>query len=406
MLSTKTGAYASIGLPASQDETGSYLPDAVMTPLLEEAQKVTPEIFKARLAGGADMTGQMPALEDPQISYEKSKELILSALEKFDPALARKAKEIFDAGYDDAGRKNFIEDLSAPSLTESGSRWRLRQVPPGQMHIMRSIEAKSEKTELDPQNPNEKSVIQFEYDGTVNSTVYLAHELGHSMADDFIRDDAGNKFGNNPKHLDEFQAYFIQNIVAEDLKRNADPVLARAAKEHFDATMATNLCQLPLGLAAISAQKNENSGHSEEILKNWFNKDWATYAPAQKAAQDIEKEKIDSKSKYIKTNPQKNIEDNIARLHARPASFLLAASLAARLQDASPDERRKTSETLLGKNGPQNICDVLATAGIRTTADAQNLCRATMERTAQSITQAPAAPLHRPALKTAPQASV
>jgi len=64
------------------------------------------------------------------------------------------------------------------------------------------------------ENPNDFAVIDFEYHGTPESVVYLAHELGHAVADDIQREN-GFSFKDFSVYDMEQQAYFIQNIVSE-----------------------------------------------------------------------------------------------------------------------------------------------------------------------------------------------
>lgn len=57
----------------------------------------------------------------------------------------------------------------------------------------------------------ELAIIDYEYDGSQSSVVYLAHELGHAIADD-IQNERGARFSDFTPAEAEEQAYFIQNI--------------------------------------------------------------------------------------------------------------------------------------------------------------------------------------------------
>jgi hypothetical protein len=55
------------------------------------------------------------------------------------------------------------------------------------------------------------AIIDYEYTGTPQSVIYLAHELGHALADD-IQNENGRSFRDFTADEAEKQAYFIQNI--------------------------------------------------------------------------------------------------------------------------------------------------------------------------------------------------
>ncbi|MBI1214247.1 MAG: hypothetical protein GC185_00345 [Alphaproteobacteria bacterium] len=397
MLGYKTGAYANAGLPADKDATGSYYPDSVVEPLLDAARVAARQSFAQETSQqppGAVLTDATAVTDGPRFSFDKSRALIIEALENFDPALGQKAREIFEAGFDAAIQKNFIEDLSATMLTEDESRWRIRHVESGKMHIMRCLEAGSEATEWDPANPNAKAVIQFEYDDSINSTIYLAHELGHAIADDYIRAPDGQKFGDNPKHMDEFQAYVVQNIVYDHLMKSDDPAVAKAAKEQFDATMTRNLWQMPVSLAAQEAQKTktETGTENNKTLEEWLGPQWRQYKPAQDVADAIDGARNAQGSKHLSAVAEKKLDDTAARLHSRPVGLLLARGMVTQLQGADPQTRRRVSEALLGRDGPQNMSEVLAAAGVETPADMQKFSAAAMKSATQGVTATMKAP--------------
>ena len=67
---------------------------------------------------------------------------------------------------------------------------------------------RKEKTQI---NTTGQAIIDFAYHGTPQSVIYLAHELGHAIADDIQ-----NKYGRSFKDFSvdelERQAYFVQNM--------------------------------------------------------------------------------------------------------------------------------------------------------------------------------------------------
>lgn len=382
MLDPKTGKYASSSLPASADGQGIYFPDAVVEPFVNEARRVVSQTFQAHLARPSEFellkTGG-PFIPEPRIPLEKSRELILEALNNFDPRLGKKAQEIFNAGFDKAAKKDFIEDVNSP-VTEDDSRWRLRETAPGQARIMRCLPANSAANAYDPANPNPHAVIQYEHDGTINSTVYLAHELGHAIADDYINESP--KSGENPKNLDEFQAYFIQNIVYDHLKKNPDPAIARAAQQHFTATMTQNLYNVPVALGAQAG----NAG----TIKACLGPEWEQYKPARDTADSLQALKSGQLSQSFKEAATQKLDDRINGLHSRPMGILLASGLATRLQGEDLETRRRVSETLLGRDGPTHINAILSEAGVESPADMGKLARETIRHATDGLSPKPA----------------
>ncbi len=89
----------------------------------------------------------------------------------------------------------------------------------------------------------------------------LAHELGHAIADDNLRE-AGYTYRDKKRHMEETQAYFVQHILYDYLARHEDPGISDAARQHFTATMMENIHDLgnpsrlhvrPMGLLASLA---------------------------------------------------------------------------------------------------------------------------------------------------------
>jgi hypothetical protein len=72
----------------------------------------------------------------------------------------------------------------------------------------------------------------------------MAHEMGHSIADDYQRQ-AGNSYRDNPEHINEMQAYLTQNILWDYLRKHPDQAIADAAEKHFSSTMKMAIQNLP-----------------------------------------------------------------------------------------------------------------------------------------------------------------
>lgn len=240
MLDSRTGKYALRGLDPAQDDTGYYFPDIFV------------DAFAVHAEGPGAPPRDMP--EGRRFSVEESKALIVGALAGFDPAMAQQAREIlatalareggpaampFNAAAHDGNP--YLKSDYRLAVAE-GSRWNLALVEPGQARLMRCLPAASPQREImpgffDPANPHDQAVIEFHFDGTIDAVAYMAHELGHAMADDCQRA-AGNSFRDNPVHLAETQAYLVQHIVYDALRGHDDPAVAQAAEAHYRATMA------------------------------------------------------------------------------------------------------------------------------------------------------------------------
>ncbi len=266
-----------------------------------------------------------------RFSLEQAKSMIIAAFDRFDPELGQQARAILaTAHYKDGAAGIRAEDAyravaydgtisgDNPYLradyridVAAGARWDITAVPPGQSRLMRTLPASSTASRYDPANPYAQAVIEFEFDGTLNSVVYMAHEIGHAIADDYGRE-AGHSYRDNPSHLPETQAYLLQHVMYDYLiDGQGDAEIAASARQHSGATLRDAIMRLP--------QESE-------------------------------------------------MED-------RPMSLLVALGLHDRLQDASPFARRLASEALLGRTGPKNINEVLAIAGVMTETDLEQFAQ-------------------------------
>jgi hypothetical protein len=315
MLDPKTEKYLSFREP--NDGRGVYFPDAVVDPLMSAAQRVPQAAVQPR----------PEAVTGPQLPWDKSRQLILDALEAFDPRLKTRAQALFDAGFDKAAELNTLQPEN-DSIATGSSRWQLKQIDTGLSHsVMRSLPANSPRSKLNPDNPNPYAVIQFEHDFTINGAIYLAHELGHALADGYINENLRGKPNTTPEHMNELQAYFVQHIVYDYLRRSPDKALATAAQEHFEGTMRYNLALLPAALPELAAQKAD---------------------PQRPATEPPDP-----------TGPS----DAIQRLHSRPASILTALALYTQAE-RNPEARHSIVEAVLGGQGPKDVVAALETAGI------------------------------------------
>lgn len=146
----------------------------------------------------------------------QAKNIIIAALDQFDPELATRAANVL---YNDE-RLNIVEVAEAKTnmMQCRPAGVTMEDVKAADMYIPDFSERFGPHfTRQD--NPTDHAIIDFEYDGSPRSIVWLAHELGHAMADDL-------QLQNGHSHKDfsageqEEQAYFIQHIVSQHLKEN------------------------------------------------------------------------------------------------------------------------------------------------------------------------------------------
>lgn len=152
-------------------------------------------------------------MSENYIPLDDARNTIIEALNNFHPDLGRRAAEIL---YDDdplnrdrrlniveiSGREPKVMQCRAAGLTEQYLRER-------DMYHEDFAQQFSPFTEQE--NNRSFSVIDYEYDGTPTSVLYLAHELGHAIADDIQLE---QNIDRNQFSWDEAeeQAYFIQNV--------------------------------------------------------------------------------------------------------------------------------------------------------------------------------------------------
>jgi hypothetical protein len=263
--------------------------------------------------------------EEVYIHPSTAREIITRALTDFDPDLGRRASQIFDSGFREAVTDDRIQDIGE-TIELSDSMWQVRTVPQGQCRVMRCLPANSDATDLDPANPNDRPVIQFEYDGTIGSLIYLSHEVGHGIADQ-IMNESGFTSQTNPEHMKETQAYFVQNVIYDALRSHPDASIRDASSRHF-----TDL----------------------------FNESTSVVSRATEQPRDL----AGMPSETFNDNAQldQSRDDRLNQMHFRPLSFLSARILS---QEArSGDLRASIIGALMGASGPLAINAVMENAGI------------------------------------------
>lgn len=230
-LNPATEKYAYPSYTWQEDGKGFYFPDAAMEAFIVRAAPVTRELFETHLlldkAPGqvSPLNRHRLLIPQPQISWEESIALILGAFNDFDPVLAEKAARI----------------------TDDPLRWKLVSVEAGG-GAGRCICADTEP------NPGPFAIIEFEQDGTINDAVYIAHELGHALADD------ASHWSGKKWHMGEIQAYFTQHILYDFLRAHSNQHLRHAAETHFIGEITRDLYQIPISLGALAAERGFHQG--------------------------------------------------------------------------------------------------------------------------------------------------
>lgn len=150
------------------------------------------------------------------IPLEDAKKLIIAALDQFNPELAVRAAGVL---YDEA-RLNVVEVESARTnmMQCRPAGITMEDVIAADMHIPDFSERFGPHfTRQD--NPTDHAIVDFEYDGSPRSIVWLGHEAGHAIADDIQREH-GHSFRDFSAGEMEEQAYFVQHVVSGYIKDN------------------------------------------------------------------------------------------------------------------------------------------------------------------------------------------
>ena len=148
---------------------------------------------------------------DEDIPLENAKNLIIAALNQYHPELAKRAADILERdGHTILDNPKKITNMMQcrPSGAEEIT---------DENHPMYISQGDFDKrfgpnfTELG--NTRKHAVIDYEYFGTPHSVIYLAHEIGHAIADD-IQVERGLSHKDFSLDQQEEQAYFVQSIVS------------------------------------------------------------------------------------------------------------------------------------------------------------------------------------------------
>lgn len=151
------------------------------------------------------------------IPLQTAKNVIISALNSFDTDLGQRAAEILT----DELRANIHEVTEAKTGMMA---CRPAGITPEDLQAMGmympDFEQRFAPNFHRQDNPEDYAIVDFEYDGTTNSLVYLAHEVGHAIADDMQREQ-GLSFREFSIDQLEKQAYFVQSALQHYLQEHA-----------------------------------------------------------------------------------------------------------------------------------------------------------------------------------------
>ncbi len=215
------------------------------------------------------------------ISLQTAKQAIITALNDFDAELGRRASEIL---YND-DRLNIAEVTTAQTsmMACRPAGITIDDLKAMGMY-MSDYEEKYGPHFTQQSNPEDYAIIDFEYDGTEGSFKYLAHELGHAIADDMQREQ-GRSFRDFSLDDLEQQAYFVQTIVADHVKQstmgyNLDENLLKLSFDRCcqvqDANKAFD--------SALKASPNDRSRMISEIMAGRAERDVTDVAIVSKSS--------------------------------------------------------------------------------------------------------------------------
>lgn len=344
-----------------QDEKGYYFPDFIIDAALSAVKAVVKPTFEMHAeldrSGGvlSPLNRHRILVAKPELTWEQSCELVAGAFEVFDPRLGKRAREV---------------------MTDS-ARWRTERAEPGEARGRCIMEEQG------------APVIEYSHDGTISDPVYVAHELGHFFAADFSLE-TGKIFR---KHMAEVQAFFMQHVLYDYLTKHENEDIRTAATKHYIGEITRNLYNMPAALGALEAEhhagKKGGAVPYSDIMTSWLGKNWEYFESAAKLGKNID---------------QGGARDRggIGHLHGHAMASVLAGGLFERAAQTAGAERQKITDTLLGRNGPNNIVDALSSAGVVSEGELEKFCAdaalqviAPLNAIKDAMQSCPTAPSHR-----------
>lgn len=334
ILSDETVNFAYAQLPWQEDEYGYYFPDQILAPFISAAAECSESTFDYHLSLQEQMSPlnrHRILLPDLHLDKEQSHELVISALKRFDPTLGQRASDAM----------------------KDSSRWNTGNTKAGNASGC-CYPANT------PDNNNPFAVIHYEYDGTINDPVYIAHELGHLLADDGINA-AGFSCYDSRSHMAEVQAFFVQCVLYDDLINSDDLDLRKACVQHYIGEMSRNLYDISIGVASFEADHIARGAENEaEVSRSYeagimqrLGTSWRSYDKAVFVARDI-------------NDPEARDQKGMSNIHQHAMASALATGLFWIAKQMSADDRSEFIDSLMGRNGPKSLSEVVKIAQDKT----------------------------------------
>lgn len=341
----ETVKYAYPKFPWVEDDRGFYFPDAVIDPFIAAIQSCIKNVFAAHIRQDPELTTlnrHQILIPDPKVSWQESGDLVVAAFHRFDPDLAARASDA----------------IANPA------RWQISQIDPGGAGGWC----------IPGGNLTEPAIIEYQSDGTVNDSVYEAHELGHLFADDTLNA-LDLSYSSNKRHMQEVQGYFTQALLYDYLSTHADPALRQAGQQHFIREVVRNLYDIPIGLAALAAENAAVSGSEEREIRTIYETamyeslgpDWVRYRNSKRLGDEIHK-------------PDRRDGWGITNLYRHSMASVIAMGLLHQVQTQGVENRVHMINALYGNAGPKDIGEVFVAAGITDLNRLRQLADQTIKR--------------------------
>lgn len=189
---------------------------------------------------------------DGYIPLEGAKNLIIAALSQYHPELADRAANILEReGHTIIDNPERVTGMM--QCRPAGAEEVTDENHP--MYISREdFDKRFSPHFTEMGNTRDHAVIDYEYLGTPDSVIYLAHEIGHAIADD-IQQEKGLTHKDFTSDQQEEQAYFVQSIIShytgitspealasDDLKSQFEgsdrPIQFQAANNRFNDSLS------------------------------------------------------------------------------------------------------------------------------------------------------------------------
>ena len=354
-LSRLTEKFTSVTFQPAEDRYGFYFPDSVIASIVSEVTKNAKDAFDIHLS--ADKIGLAPLnkhkllIPEEKFTLEESCNLVIAAFEKFDLNLAMRAKKVI----------------------ANKERWILSHVKAGEAEG-RCYLANSKV------NPKPYAVIEYSYDGTINDAVYIAHELGHLIADDYINE-AGGTCEDTKVNMAEVQGFFTQHILYDYLAGHPDVGISRAGEKHFLGEITRFLYAILVGVGELEAEKSmlEKKSNKEialsysHALQSSLGDKWKEYGVANRVFHSL-------------LNGQEGYAQGVYGLHTHPMASLIAKGLFlyAKQIDRLPAEI--FVGTLYGAGGSKDTVDVIMESGIENQQEWERLVKRAVEQVIEPLT--------------------